>query len=84
MTSSIISGFTKLHPDDQLILVKTAFIDIWLILDAARLSHVQDSVTLSDGTQIPICEVTTLYTVSSKTEYMSYGMVYIEPSICVI
>ena len=66
----IIAGFIDLHPDDQLILLKTAFIDIWTVLNASRLSQVQDSVTLSDGIQIPICEVTTVYSVSDTTVYL--------------
>lgn len=59
-------GFAELPPDDQLILLKTGFIDIWLILNSVRLTHVKDSITLYDGTQIPICEVTTIYTVSRR------------------
>lgn len=61
-------GFSKLPADDQLILLKTGFIDVWLILNSVRLTHVKDSITLHDGTQIPICEVTTVYTVRSYSD----------------
>ncbi|KAF6020677.1 hypothetical protein EB796_021017 [Bugula neritina] len=59
---SRVPEFSTLPSDDQLILLKTGFIDAWLVLNARNLSIVQDSLTLCDGAQIPVCEFTTVYT----------------------
>ena len=59
--------------DDQLILLKTGFLDAWVTLNAGRLNHVNASVTLMDGTQIPICEMEFVFSVSKASHASSVG-----------
>lgn len=56
-------GFEGLPIDDQMILLKTGFIDAWVILNTRRLHAIRGCITLHDNTQIPACELITMYSV---------------------
>jgi nuclear receptor subfamily 1 group D protein 3 len=57
-------GFSDLSQDDQLILIKTGFFELWLIRMARMFVGMELLITFGDGTQIPREQLEVVYSVS--------------------
>ena len=60
----LFSGFPDLSQDDQLILIKSSFFEIWLTHMAKLINPKDSTITLEDGGVIPRGELEIVYTVS--------------------
>ncbi len=58
------TGFHDLSQDDQLILIKTGFFEIWLAQHTRLFSSTDNTLLLGDGAQIPFEELELVFTVS--------------------
>ncbi|XP_046360675.1 ecdysone-induced protein 78C-like [Haliotis cracherodii] len=56
-----VPGFSELSQDDQLILIKTGFFEIWLTRMARMFNKEENSVTFEDGSIIPKDELDVVY-----------------------
>ncbi|XP_064635746.1 ecdysone-induced protein 78C-like [Lineus longissimus] len=69
-----IPGFSDLSQDDQLILIKTGFFELWLIRMARMFVTLEVLITFGDGTQIPREQLEAVYSndlISSMFEFAS-------------
>jgi nuclear receptor subfamily 1 group D protein 3 len=57
-------GFQELSQDDQLILIKGGFFEIWLTRMVRMLNSQDNSLTFGDGSCIPRTELEVIYLVS--------------------
>lgn len=65
----ISTDFSDLSQDDQLILIKTGFFEIWLTRMARMFSRSDNMVMFEDGSLISRDEISVVYTVKKKICY---------------
>lgn len=58
------AGFAELPQDDQLILIKSGYFEIWLARMARMCNKVENVITFEDGAMIQKDELAVVYTVS--------------------
>ncbi len=59
-------GFHDLSQDDQLILIKSGFFEIWLIRMTHMFDHSDLTVTFDDGSVVQKKQLDTVYSVSVR------------------
>ena len=66
VTCRIILGFSDLTQDDQLILIKSGFFEIWLAHTSRMISSLDNTLTFSDGSYITKQQMENMLNVSTK------------------
>lgn len=60
----VIVGFSELSQDDQLILIKVGFVEVWLTQVSRLVSALDHTLTFSDGSYVTRTQMEMMFDVS--------------------
>lgn len=61
-----LAGFSELSQDDQLILIKVGFLEVWLTHVSRMVSALDNTLTFSDGSYVTRSQMEVMFDVSSE------------------
>lgn len=78
------AGFPELNQDDQLILIKCGFFEVWLMRMARMFNKAEGCLTFEDGSIIQKEELGVVFSVSLRPQENRWCLIFLEnlPSIC--